>query len=228
MLFGAAIAIAGGGACGKAIYPIDRFDPPLKEISGPVFPARVLNDAQLLKARVGLLWTDPTQNRPDVPSSARAVDSRIIRATDDVQYRLTVHRPPPPEALFEVRSPDGETATLAIAEIVLYADMDDDRTFAVRGPRAAIVEPDQFLATSTSILRYVMRPFAVVHSDFPLGSIGPTTAAGFDLVQLNCDGQLPSLAAPKTVYPQTGVTLVVQPSQTNLPEVRTCMRSQSR
>jgi hypothetical protein len=220
------IAAAAATGCGKAVYSGSTFDKPLFEFGGLIVPTSALSEEQRRAARPGLIWIDPAQNKPDIPSPPHSLVAAVIRADGGMsdRYSLKLHRPPPPESFFEVEA-SGQTATLAVAEIVLYEDGDGDGTFSVKGPRAEIAAPDRFLAASTSIILYGERPFQNAPMDFPLG---PATKAGYDLVQLACAGRLPPTAPPRTKAPDNPylITLVVQPQDT-LPEVRTCMRSHS-
>jgi hypothetical protein len=130
-------------------------------------------------------------------------------------------------------------ATMAVGEIVLFDDKDGDGGFAVKGPRASIVGPDEYLAGSTVVLRYLVRPFeglppGVRDERFPLGLTAKNP--GYDLVSLYCAGRVletePRIATgapPNDGQGRPIVNLILQymPGEVAFPEVRTCMRTHS-
>lgn len=215
---GLAAGALGGGACGKRLVAGDTYDHPLvTPYHGSVFPGGGLTDA--VNPMVSLLWTDPLQNKPDVPMPAHWLSAPVDRATDE--FTIQLFRPPPPEALVELVSPDGsESAQIAVAEIVVIDDRDGDGTFRVTGPHAQIVGPDRYLAGSVVMLTYVARPF-------PSGASTPLTLAtqtsGYALVNFVCQGRV---AGAPTGTSTRAMTLTLKPSDT-LPEVRTCRRTHS-
>jgi hypothetical protein len=232
LLTGMAGALLG---CGKAVLPPETFDSPLFHFEGVLVPVGALSNDEAAHAKLGVLWTDPLQRKPDVTMPGHYLRSSFERETPWPPSRYTVDffRPPPPEATVEIATPeaDRESALLAMGELVLFYDGNDDGTFVVEGPRATIVAPDRYLAGSLTILRYVYRGFAGAASTsarlFPLGL---TDKIGYDLISLYCEGRLPERPpnvafAPVTVV--TRVELILQRSSDVFPEVRNCLRTHS-
>jgi hypothetical protein len=219
--------------CGKPIVSGNIYEEKLLSASVVVRPEGALTEAQLNAARIGVLWTDPSQKEPDVVMPAGYLTSKRNLAASQPTFDVDVFRPPPSAAILTMPSPSKQTASLAIGEIVLFLDGNGDNTFRVRGRRASLVgsDRDEFLGSSTAIIRYIERPFAETTATFPFGPINDDQR-GYDLVILECQGPLP--AAPPTRSPNLSsdrpntflISVTVQPS-TDLPEVRTCMRTHS-
>jgi hypothetical protein len=220
-----ALVACAGGACGEAVVSGDAYDQPLFTFRGVIRPAgelaSVLASDGVVAAsrpRVSLLWTDPLQRQPDVPAPPYSVRSSV--GPDDT-FVVEVFRRPPPAALVDITAPGGETAKLALAEIVVIDDADGDGGFRVNGPRADIEAPDAYLGASPNVLVYVLQPFPKsLAGDDP---IAPASTTGFAVVSYDCSG--PRARPAVTVKPDD-VDLVVARSVA-LPEVRTCRRSHS-
>jgi hypothetical protein len=213
-------------ACGEGLVPGNTYDRPLFVLHGTVRPAGGLASARnragtgvAVHPLVSLLWTDPLQQRPDRPAPAGMLRSSVDAASD--QIALEIFRPPPPELLVEVAAPSGgESARLAVAEIVIIDDGDGDGDFRVGGARAEIAAPDQYLAGTESLLIYVARPFSSPPFDFPLV---PGTATGYQLVSYSCVG----LSAVGVAEVAADLLALVMRPSSFLPEIRTCRRSHS-
>jgi hypothetical protein len=223
----AAIALA--SACGKSVVPADRFETPMYSFSGNIVPPGGIPVEKSAKARIGVLWTDPFQRKPDVPMPAHYISSTFDPESDAGadHYTVSLYRPPPPEAMFDIESKEKKIARLAVGEIVLFYDEDGDGTFSVAGPRAKIGGKDEYLAASKFILRYVADPFPPSEQTFPLGR---THNVGYDMVSLVCEGRTPARpprAGFATANRFEALEMVLQPSVDSLPEVRTCMRLHS-
>ena len=215
------------GGCGKSLVPGNAYDRSLlPEISGRILPIGGLAGAD--RPIVTLLWTDPYQKKPDVPMPASWMRSTVTPApAGDVtmadRFTVEVFRPPPPEALVDVRLPGSEppdVARVAIAELVLLDDRDGDGTFQVTGPRADIVGKDRFLAGSTFVLTYVERPYATPRAATPLNV---PDQIGYQLVSYDCEGRI---SKGTVAWDPAAVDLIAQRS-TSFPEVRNCRRTHS-
>ena len=222
--------VCGGAAgCGKSLVPGTAYDQPLlPPFSGRIFPAGGLAGA--VHPIVTLLWTDPYQQKRDIPMPAAWLRSTLTTApagdaTSVDTFTVEVFRPPPPEALVDVPVPNAAPAAgtdlvrLAIAEIVMVDDRDEDGTFRVTGPRADIEGTDRFLGGSSFLLTYVERPSAS-RAATPL-----TVAAqvGYQLVSYDCEGRISKKTVPAG---PSGIDLIAQRS-TSFPEVRNCRRTHS-
>jgi hypothetical protein len=212
------------------VVPGTAYDKAMPQFGGRIYPVGGLANAA--NPTVGLLWTDPFQKKPDLPMPANWLQQKLTRVapadgTTPDTYSLGLFRPPPPEALVDVPSSDPKTGApvvvrLAIAELVLYDDLDGDGRFQVTGPRADIVGADSFLGSSNYVLTYVESP----RDHTSLGNT-PLTASGrvgYQLVNYVCEGRISQQTAP--VEDLTAVDLIVQPA-TSLPEVRNCRRTHS-
>lgn len=211
-------------ACGEGVVPGDAYDRPSVTFGGIVAPAGQLGGAS--QPIVGVLWTDPRQIAPDVPSKGRDVTFMVDTVND--RYEAAIFRPPPDGALVELIAPSGDSSRLAFGELVLVDDLDRDGTFSVSGQRAEIAPPDVFLAAASAIVRYVALPFSTPQPGFPLGN---ASAIGYTILDLQCSGPLLDtvldrgiLGMGTTVWFHVDMTAAI--SQT-LPQVRTCARSHS-
>lgn len=220
-----AYAFVSAGACGENVVPGDAYERALFTFGGVIRPGGALagvlgrdHTSAASRPRVSLLWTDPLQRGPDVPAPAYSVRSSV---SPDDTFVVDVFRLPPAAAVVDIDTSGGETATLALAEIVVIDDADDDGTFRVSGPRADIESPDIYLGGSPNVLVYVHRPFPapLVGGD----AIAPAGTLGFDVVSYDCSG--PMARPAQRVGPEL-VEIVVYQSLA-LPEVRTCRRSHS-
>jgi hypothetical protein len=137
-------------------------------------------------------------------------------------FTVDVFRPPPPEALVDVplSSDRKDIARLAIAELVLLDDDDEDGTFQVTGPRADIVGTDRYLGGSNILVTYVERPYATPNAATPLTLPGQS---GYQLVSYECEGQI---SRGTVALDPTAADLIAQRS-TSFPEVRNCRRTHS-
>jgi hypothetical protein len=204
----------GAFGCGNSLIPGTLYDRPLYSVSGTINPAGGLGQAR--HPIVGVLWTDPLQRKPDVPTPARWLRSRVDVASDT--FSVELFRPPPPEAVVDLVDPSGETSRIALAEMVILDDPDDDGTFRVSGPRAVIAPPDLYLAGAIDVLTYVVTPFASPQLTSPLTVAGQS---GYALLSYNCNGQS-STATTLVAGPST--EMILQASQT-FPDVRPCRES---
>jgi hypothetical protein len=232
----------GGAACHGRLLSGNAYDRPLISFPGLIRPANALPSSSLAfnpsvpcvpasdggssqppNPIMGLLWTDPLQRIADVPAPARWVASSMS-ITDDTRFQLDVFRPPPAEAMVDAPLPDGSaTLRMALAEIVMIDDQNCDGTFAVQGPTAEILEPDQYLGAADSVLVYLDRSYG----SLPSNPLVVTGNAGYQLVYYVCNQQqIQNLATPYPFGPSGAVVAVVQPSRT-FPEVRTCARTHS-
>jgi hypothetical protein len=218
-------SVCGGAAgCGKSLVPGSTYDHALLSFSGRILPKGGLADTK--HPMVTLLWTDPYQKQRDVPMPVAWLRSTVPPPAEDATtadtFTVDVFRPPPPEALVDVplSSNHADVARLAIAEIVLFDDRDDDETLQVTGPRADIVGKDRFLAGSTFVLTYVERPYATPGAANPLTV---PTKSGYQLVSYDCDGRISAGTVP---WDAGAVDLIAQRS-TSFPEVRNCRRTHS-
>jgi hypothetical protein len=212
----AALGLAAGASACDGITPGSAFDRPMFTIDADFIPNTVLPAAA--HPIVGVLWTDPLQRRPDVVMPAGwSSSSDIDPASGTLTFQADLFRPPPPEAVVDLRAASGDDTSLAFGELVVVDDADGDGTFGVSGPHAEIAPPDSYLAGTTSVLVYVARPFAEVESAFPLAG----TNAGYQTVNFECNGQLSQETAI-----ESSAEFVLQPSLT-LPEIRNCRRTHS-
>jgi hypothetical protein len=202
-------------ACGGGIVPGDTYDQPLISLKGKIRPSGGL--AQAVHPIVGVLWTDPLQRQMDVTMPAGRLRSTVDTAADS--FTLEILRPPPPEAVFDLVDASGEALSkLGFGELVIVDDQDGDGGFQVRGPRATIDAPEQYLAGSANVLTYVALPFQPAELTSPLTLPAQT---GYAVVNYMCQGQLS--ASTVKVEPQE-VDMVLQPSH-EFPDVRTCRTS---
>jgi hypothetical protein len=204
-------------ACNAGVTPGASFETPLLELRVPIGPAGAIPAGS--HPLIGLIWSDPLQRAPDVLMPARWISA----TPSDASYRevvVRIFRPPPPEALIEIARPgDGEApAQLALGEMVIVDDGNDDGVFEISGPRAEIARPDSYLAGSFQAVVYVARPFPSATPSFPLT---PSAGIGYQVVDFGCNGRLSN---GTTVLGYT--SFQVQPSRL-LPELRNCMRSHS-
>jgi hypothetical protein len=209
-----ALALA-AGAC-DGITPGSAYDRPMFTIVAHFTQNTVLPAAA--KPVVGVLWTDPLQRQPDVVMPAGWMTStEIDPASGASAFQADLFRPPPPEAVVDLRAPSGDDTLLAFGEMVVVDDADGDGTFRVSGPHAQIAPPDSYLAGTNNVLVYVARPFVEVESAFPLAG----TNTGYQIVNFECNGRLSQETAI-----ESSTEFVLQPSPT-LPEIRDCRRTHS-
>ena len=220
-----ASACGGVTGCGKSLVPGSAYDHALLSFNGRILPKGGLAGAE--HPIVTLLWTDPFQKKRDVPMPAAWVRSTVPPLAADPTtpdtFTVDVFRPPPPEALVDVPLPDSEPkdfARLAIAELVLLDDDDEDGTFQVTGPRADIVGTDRYLGGSNILVTYVERPYATPNTATPLTLRGQI---GYQLVSYDCEGQI---SKGTVAWDPTAADLIAQRS-TSFPEVRNCRRTHS-
>jgi hypothetical protein len=212
----AALGLAVSASACDGITPGGAFDRPMFTIVAAFIPNTTLPAAT--HPIVGVLWTDPLQRQPDVVMPAAWMSSTAIDpASSTLPFETNVFRPPPPEAVVDLRAPSGHVTSLAFGELVVVDDADGDGTFQVSGPRAEIALPDSYLAGSGNALLYVARPFAELELGFPLAGTNP----GYQTVNFQCNGQL-SLGTAV----EAGTQFQLQPSPT-LPEIRDCRRTHS-
>jgi hypothetical protein len=153
-------------------------------------------------ARLGVIWTDLLERRPDTAMPRDWLSSTI--ASDSPQAFVTsLYRPPPPGALFQLDTSDGDSIEMAFGEIFIFDD----------------AQPDTYLAGSAEAIIYVARPFAYARDGFPLG---PTFSLGYTTLFFDCHGY----QVPQDIRQNAAVQFVLQPSS-SLPEIRTCMRTHS-
>jgi hypothetical protein len=214
------LVLTGGvAACDKTLVPGTAYDQPLFSFRAGVRPRGGLSNAA--HPRIGLLWIDPLQRQPDLPGPAHWIESS---APIDDAFSVDVFRPPPPQALVDIPAPtpSADVTTIALAEIVLIDDHDQDGTFRVSGPRGEIAGDDRYLAGCDILLAYVARPYAQLQPNFPIVPT-PTSGTGYELVSYSCAGPL---ATQVQLFPPSTISLTLQPSRF-FPDVRTCRRSHS-
>ncbi len=124
--------------------------------------------------------------------------------------------------MVELPSPGGPSLRLALAEIVMIDDQNDDGTFEVSGPDAAISDGDRYLAGANTLLVYLDRSYASLPPAASVLAVSGTE--GYQLVVYICDHQ--SISEVRTQGPAGGTVIFPQPS-TTFPEVRTCARTHS-
>src|SRR4051812_20405925 len=88
LAWGASLIVCG---CGDGLTGGDAYSTALFTFGGAIAPAGKLTGAH--RPRVGVLWTDPNQVAPDVPSDARQLSSEVDTAVD--RYTATIFRLPP-------------------------------------------------------------------------------------------------------------------------------------
>ncbi len=212
----AALGLAVGASACDGITPGSAFDRPMFTTAAAFVPNTTLPGAA--HPVVGVLWTDPLQRQPDVVMPAKWISSSDIDpASGTLAFQIDVFRPPPREAVVELRAPSGDETSLALGELVVIDDADGDGTFRVSGPHAQIAPPDAYLAGTTNVLVYVARTFAEIEPGFPLAG----TKAGYQTVNFDCNGQLSQETAI-----ESSTQFVLQPSPA-LPEIRNCRRTHS-
>jgi hypothetical protein len=207
----------GAAACGTGVAPGNSGDRPLYAFGASLASSSgVPSDAH---PRLGVLWTDPLQRQPDVPMPPDWFTSDLGRDTFD-GFVTTLYRPPPPAAMLRIDSPSGgDWIEMALGELIVFDDADQDGAFRVDGPRAEMASPDGYLAAAgNEVLVYVARPFSYAQDGFPLG---PAIIPGYTTLTFLCSGQVAG-----EIRQNVGVQFVLQPSRL-LPEIRTCMRTHS-
>ena len=178
--------------------------------------------------RVGILWTDPLERQPDVPMPATYLGStRTSRYPDADTFSIALYRPPPPAAMVEIDDghDGGQIARLAVGELVLFDDANDDGRFALVGEEAEIAAPGTaFLGGSDSVVAYVARPFTgATAASFPLAGLDMT---GYALLNIRCGGDDSRILKGVDNVLSRALNFVFQQSDT-FPEVRPCLRTHS-
>ena len=204
----------GVSACGDGLLPGTGYDQALLSFSGRVSPTGGLVQAR--RPIVSLLWTDPLQQKPDLPMPLGWMKSNVSTTGDT--FAVAVFRPPPSEAMVDLSDMSGSIYRVAVAEIVIVDDQDGDGTFRVQGPRATIMAPDTYLAGAAHVLTYVATPYPSTPSGSPLTLPGQ---AGYAVVTYVCQGQL---SGGIHEVPKQSVEIILQPSL-DLPNVRSCRAS---
>jgi hypothetical protein len=213
-----ACAAASVPACNSGITPGDGYDQVLFTFVGNL--ASNVELPQNTNPKLGVLWNDPFQVGPDVPMPP-AWHTSIIQVIDTYgNFFVDVYRPPPPASITRVAAPSGhDTADIAIADVVIFDDRDNDGAFRPTGIHAEMASDDGYLAVTSALLVYVARPFSgPVPAGFPLGD---AIRSGYALIDLGCTGTVST--RPMAIG---GTFFVPQPSQ-RLPEIRSCGRTHS-
>jgi hypothetical protein len=205
----------------SGLVPGTAYEQPV-EING------ILVDALPQGARplVSVVWSDPWRRQPDVAMPAHWTASSVVPASDGsgrAVVTLQLFRPPPSQALVEIRAPTGEVAEVAVGDPVIIDDRDGDGTFHVddRGniglPEAGI--GDRYLAGTTALLAYVARPFPPdVAATFPFGRLDKS---GYQLSGIACNAR--NLASSRAAETARFELL----TSSSLIERRTCLRTHS-
>ena len=223
------MAVAGFvlAACQQGVVPGNAYDQPwsFSGIARPVgtIPTTTTGaDGALLPTKpiMGLLWTDPLQRVPDMPQPARGIAS-VVSVADET-FHIDVYGLPPAAAMVEIPSTSGQPLRLALAEIVMIDDQNDDGTFEVSGPDATIGDGDRYLAGGNTVLVYLDRSYTSLPPAESL--LAATGTAGYQLVVYVCDRQ--SISEVLQQGALGGTVEFTQPS-TALPEVRSCARTHS-
>lgn len=234
----AALPLVGPACGGGGLLPGDAYDRPLLAFTGQIDPPGALavvtgtsvavacgdpdqfdlfadGPETAVNPIVGLLWTDPTGNRPDVPAPALSVGSVVSLACD--RFRVRVFRPPPLEVFADVPRPLG-LAPLhgAFASIVLVDDRDGDGTFSVSGPEATIGDPDRYLGSADTMVAYLDHPGSESNLVTPVATVD---RAGFQLVGRICYHE--TIMTLSEQSPDEGMRMQVQPSSV-FPESGAC------
>ncbi len=212
---------AAAPACTGGVVPGDAYEQPQE------FEARLIAPLPSgSNPMVSVIWTDPLQRHPDVAMPVRWIDSTVAApGPADPGGRLPfvfqIFRSPPPEALVEIEAPSGEVALVAVGELVIVDDADDDGTFAIDSqgtiPGADNTDGDQYLAGTATVLFYVARPF----SSAIAATLGPFDKLGYQLVAYNCLGRL------LVDHRVTSVAVFENQVSRVLVERRTCLRTHS-
>jgi hypothetical protein len=213
-----ACAAASVAGCNSGITPGDGYDQTLFSFVGNL--ASNVGLPHNTNPKLGVLWSDPFQNGPDVPMPP-AWHTSIIQVIDTAgNFFIDIYRPPPPTAITRVVAPSGQDAAdIAIADIVIFDDRDNDGAFRTTGIHAEMASDDGYLAVTSALLVYVARPFSgPVPAGFPLGD---AIRSGYALIDLACNGTVST--RPMAIG---GTFFVLQPSQ-RLPELRGCRRTHS-
>jgi hypothetical protein len=220
-LAGGCLLACGAGCGGAGVTPGDTYASPLQK---PFWGALLASPAVPTDAKpvLGILWSDPFQQRPDVLMPRDWFRTELSQDNLVSGFYTTFYRPPPPATIVRIDAPGGgDFAEIALADVVLVDDRDGDGDLRPSGIHAEVGPDDIYLAAIGQALIYVARPFSgTVAPDFPLG---PLRTPGYAIIDFGCNGQ---------VSKKNGVTevatfvFIAQPSH-RLPEVRNCRRTHS-
>jgi hypothetical protein len=212
-------ASIGAAGCGTGVMPGTGANEPIAPFYNSLLPSGEFLMGTHPIATV--IWTDPLERQADVVMPANWLSS-TIRTFDHTSmydgFHLDLYRPPPPEAIVEITSAGKDHTELALGEMVLVDDKNDDGVFEINA-HGKILPPDEYLGGTATVLIYLAAPFAKSDPSFPLTP--QNTTSGYQMVDFTCQGQVFSRSNQAI-----GATFVPRRSS-SLPEIRICNRSHS-
>jgi hypothetical protein len=217
-LMGALLVISAG--CGDPLLSAAAYGTPLFELAGDINPL----PADLSSPRVDVVWVDPSGVRDDVPAPPETVSL----ALNDSSFVFSMYAKPPDAAIHQLVDPHNgrAVASFAFGEIILFEDLDADRTLRVTpiGDGSTIVSPDVYRgAQDRYVVAYIESPPAGDVPDELRGLL--STDPGYHLGVVNCSSpEAPRTSIDHEIDDPIEITVLATPTS-ELPFARTCLRT---